>query len=656
MDHQHLCAKCKALTLDDFEDGYLHSLVSYLLNQEDKNIGPCSLCALLLWSLRFDKTYLRNNSEDEVHLFLNPPPKHTYAKLQCIDVIVSSRTVSGFGWGPRGYDEPWHVGPPDSRYDIRRGRLTIYSERGSVNEANFKYRPLLENSQSAACFSLAKQWLDNCLQNHGSACQSGAKKLPTRLIDVGDSSMLPRLVITSQQYLPDPESTRYVALSYCWGRSTFLTTTSSNIGDFMTSIPWETIPKTIQDAIIVTRELGVQYLWADAFCILQGHDDAAYSDWQKESTNMHHIYQGACLTLSAAHGAHANEGLFHQRKIEPVQPCALQRSPKYPVKILVGPEPPHLLPHLEPLNTRAWTLQERLLSNRILSYGTAGLRWMCHQSLHHETAPKLGHQGFCIMETSNPGVESATVKRLQKDSPQWMLTEWKTIVEHFTQRNLTYITDKLPALSGLAQMAQNSCKDTYLAGLWLSELPQQLMWVHRGKRTQLGTTYNRQSQYRAPSWTWASVDGRVEFLHGYESLPEIVTTCSLTIEDTQHPRAMQKQPLKIFGVMRTLPSIRYEHSAKYYGGAEPVTDWISYSDALRTYLDDLKALPESQVRDTPDSPRMLLRPVLLFLGSKMVSEGASISGAFLDVSSYTINHLCSGSSAVCLLFSVVREE
>jgi hypothetical protein len=480
------------------------------------------------------------------------------------------------------------------------------------------------------CFSLAKSWLDDCLHNHGNSCQGAVKPLPTRLVDVGtmDGSTPPKLIHTNSQNLPKPEDVKYAALSYCWGKETFPTTTMSTLSTFNLSIPWKDIPKTIQDAITVTRKLGFQYLWVDAFCIIQGNDDAARSDWKRESTQMHNIYTGACLTLAASHAAHAKQGLFH-RRAELTRPCSIRLGPNNPAQVLLGPEPPPTVPSLEAINSRAWTLQERILSTRVLSYGTNGLRWMCRKSLHHETAPRLRHQGMSVVETGSEGTGESVPRTISEGAAHWARSEWKAIVEHYTQRNLTYINDKLPGLCGLARMIQSSCNERYLSGIWEKDLVRQLMWIHRGQNTPEGTKYRRQTEYRSPSWSWASVDGRVEFLRGYKILPNVDSTCSLDMDRSCDTEAMGSRPLLVLGVTRTIQSIRVENAARYYCGAEKLTEWLSYPDTFRTYIDDLDALPESQISDTPDGPRRLIKLLFLYLGSKDMRDSTLYAGIIL---------------------------
>jgi hypothetical protein len=73
------------------------------------------------------------------------------------------------------------------------------------------------------------------------------------------------------------------------------------------------LPGTIRDAVLITRELGLRYLWVDALCILQGQDEAAQLDWRQHSAIMGDIYGNAFVTIAAAAAPHADNGIFHER-------------------------------------------------------------------------------------------------------------------------------------------------------------------------------------------------------------------------------------------------------------------------------------------------------------------------------------------------------
>jgi hypothetical protein len=84
---------------------------------------------------------------------------------------------------------------------------------------------------------------------------------------------------------------------------------------------------------------------------------------------------------------------------------------------------------------------------------------------------------------------------------------WGDVVTRYTQCDLSYPEkDKLLAISGVARALSIATHDKYLAGLWRKQLPQQLDWsCHSSVRC------SRAQPYRAPSWSWASIDGPVGF-------------------------------------------------------------------------------------------------------------------------------------------------
>ncbi|KAK4151593.1 heterokaryon incompatibility protein-domain-containing protein [Chaetomidium leptoderma] len=101
---------------------------------------------------------------------------------------------------------------------------------------------------------------------------------------------------------------RYTCLSHCWGGAQPLKTTKDNSEDHLVSIPWDTIPKTFQEAIKLNWHLGIQYIWIDSLCIIQGDGD----DWARESTKMCDVYGNAYLTIAASSAPNSTQGLFLQ--------------------------------------------------------------------------------------------------------------------------------------------------------------------------------------------------------------------------------------------------------------------------------------------------------------------------------------------------------
>ncbi|KAK6414484.1 hypothetical protein LTR95_017717 [Oleoguttula sp. CCFEE 5521] len=83
----------------------------------------------------------------------------------------------------------------------------------------------------------------------------------------------------------------------------------------------------------------------------------------------------------------------------------------------------------------------------------------------------------------------------------------------YTRGNLTFETDTLPAIAGVAETLVKDRCDNYLAGLWESELPHALGWCsHVPLNPHFGLHGNtRPLEFIAPTWSWASVKGPVSY-------------------------------------------------------------------------------------------------------------------------------------------------
>jgi hypothetical protein len=224
---------------------------------------------------------------------------------------------------------------------------------------------------------------------------------------------------------------------------------------------------------------------------------------------MRQVYQGAHITISAAGSSSAEDGILLPRKLSSavfpgIEGAYLRLKSKDWAGLLEN----------EPLSSRAWTLQERLLSRRLLHYTNSELLWECYtcsarESDIEESAPK----GMDPMErfrlTSLKRSQHANVGRTNTKFGLAVLDFWYIAVQEYSKRNMTKISDKLPAISGLASSVQQSLGYSYLAGIWEEEFHSGLLWVPGGDPKSNNST--KRTTYRAPSWSWASVDGAIVF-------------------------------------------------------------------------------------------------------------------------------------------------
>ncbi len=102
----------------------------------------------------------------------------------------------------------------------------------------------------------------------------------------------------------------WTALSYRWGGDSSFVTTESNIVERQEAIHWSSIPSTFQDAMELTHDLRIRYIWIDALCIIQ--DSPA--DWSAEASKMRSIYQNAQLVIAADITVSGSSGIFASRE------------------------------------------------------------------------------------------------------------------------------------------------------------------------------------------------------------------------------------------------------------------------------------------------------------------------------------------------------
>ncbi len=125
------------------------------------------------------------------------------------------------------------------------------------------------------------------------------------MVDIGPADM----PLSASLLETNAQRADYLTLSYCWGKTEMVRTTTETLSDYRKSIPLDVVAKTIRDALVITKELGYRYIWIDSLCIIQDSPD----DWDKESGRMAILYRHSALTIAASGARSASEGCFLPR-------------------------------------------------------------------------------------------------------------------------------------------------------------------------------------------------------------------------------------------------------------------------------------------------------------------------------------------------------
>lgn len=319
----------------------------------------------------------------------------------------------------------------------------------------------------------------------------------------------------------------YVTLSHCWGPAPAhekLRLIRSSEDTLRAGYLVGRLPRTFRDAFEVLARLGVRHIWIDRLCIVQD----SVEDWREAAATMHDIYRHGYLNIAALGSPDDEGGLFFDRDPASVAPALIDLSREWPDRKDDGPfifrfegEEETWRYHFEgqPLLGRAWVVQERVLAPRNLYFGTHQIFWECWGRTHCETNPRKDLLGRHMTPSAKGsggggGVTSAPARHGWKDLISGLdariRTHWGSMVEMYCRCGLSYASDKLVALSGMAKDWATVGRDDddgdggdlYVVGLWRREMPANLMWWVEGRVT-------RPASYRAPSWSWACLDGKI---------------------------------------------------------------------------------------------------------------------------------------------------
>lgn len=285
-------------------------------------------------------------------------------------------------------------------------------------------------------------------------------------------------------------------------------------------------------------------------CIFQ--DDL--QDWATEASRMRDVFSKADFCIAATGAESGDVGLFFDRDFEQLTPVVVEstRSNRHdlfhwptPGLNIFGFHDPSAYEAIDnaPLNRRAWVAQERFLSPRTLHFTQSLLFWECYTCLTHENDAELGTAGTVEFsklnrlreklidvqrpECSDGPMQDITLHNTSNDTrlttPREIYKAWCGFLMHYTSCGITKESDILVALVGVADQVGHAMSDCLVAGLWQAHLIEELCWRSCGRTS-------RPSFWRAPSWSWASLSGRIlPSVYKYDAVHEMAAVIELCV-------------------------------------------------------------------------------------------------------------------------------
>ncbi|KAF5988713.1 hypothetical protein FBULB1_1321 [Fusarium bulbicola] len=345
----------------------------------------------------------------------------------------------------------------------------------------FGLLPLLETEIDVRRVS---QWLSECTKTHGGECSLEYAPFNSafpglhvlRLLDVQQNCLC-----EVQDVVP------YLALRYIWGAVKNIRLTQLSLKRLLTPGSLERLnglPRTVRDAMELTRKLGVQYLWVDALCLVQNDME----DLERGINVMDLIYERSLLTIIAASGNDANAGLPGVRaRSRPALKQTIEIKPG--ISLGLHMEMSTLL-NASPYSSRGWTFQEQTLSRRALYFLDNKVFFQCRNKACSEAVidqseqqrPKTG-QIYNAIHMEDP------------------LYDYANILENYTARALTNQNDVLRAMAGIIRRFSVNMNYRFIQGLPTEALDVFILFETRGSCLHRRTGF--------PSYSWCGWQGHI---------------------------------------------------------------------------------------------------------------------------------------------------
>ena len=514
LDIPSLCEACEKVDFRAFFTSDPLKFQKFRAHSDALLRSPCPICKFVAGLLEHRLEKSLHEYSEEVEWSLKRTKMSGSEYLETRDICAVNRIAI-------------RIRSPKRRFRSLERELEPSGELFSTTPGDSSARMIRTPLQACFDVSLLESWLKESGNRQRQLGKSYRATLKDALHQLLDQKRLRMLDVRTGEVVILQQLERYIALSYVWGKSmahyaaaaTHDYCSASVPSTNVTNVAWvvdpRALPATIRDAASVVEQLGKRFLWIDSLCISQ----ADPKDKAAIISQMGAIYGMAYLTIVASSGDDANTGLHRLRRqnIEPEQGIEFMQRGNT-VTLLPVPTTFERAIENTKWNSRGWTYQERLLSERCAFFTNrevffAGPRMLRREAyrLKRATFPRGKPQIY-----SRPTGRRLAVGDTQAKKDDF--NEWKSAAVEYTKMTLSHPGDRLDAFKGILDLVVYSHfkqEKEACCGLKPTDLARSLMWVHKPARNFEGRIrYNATSAHVLPSWSWAGWLGEVHFPFG----------------------------------------------------------------------------------------------------------------------------------------------
>ncbi|KAF1734921.1 hypothetical protein CRV24_003839 [Beauveria bassiana] len=466
----------------------------------------CALCALIwnqLQLLLSEIEGLDKETKKTYELFYRPT----------VDLWLARRPCGGQGFWVLSES----IGSRDEREIIPIAAFS-FAVAGDNPLADSIYARPVQQSPETSTLQQLLEWDTQCKQHQ--ECLSASRAVPRYLVDVGCSESEESVKLVQL----GAGDAGYTALSYTSDCGSEVKWRPDSFDAEKKPIRITDLPAMFRDAILVTRKLGVRYIWIDSLCIPENAPE-----WERDSEEIGSVYENAYLTVSATGAKNSADGLFFSRPSR-TSIQVLYRSSDASVNgmasVSVLPLSKEVLRSYtemqnEPMSKNIWSFQERVLSRRVVHFASDQIYFECMGHFRSEDGLLQGARFHSIVKELHSGPDYYR--------EQTALDRWHSLLRAYGKLEPSTPSEKLRALSNIARAFQRLLGDEYVAGFWKESLIESLCWQSMDCKPLCGST--------APSWSWARVNGIAVAGFGLRSIcpKATISGIQVTLENDAKP-------------------------------------------------------------------------------------------------------------------------